>query len=390
MNTVAAIDRILSEGKKSSTYKLAVLRAVVELVIERPGQEPRNGFHLVPVLELARRVTAFYWKPALHGVPQSPGKSRIPELIKGVGDLSVGERGRALDHPDLGAWLVDWIEGAPEISPPLHRLLLEVRKSLLEMPLKYLPNLGNRRAEVFNLVTLATDDTPGLPLDASYDDHRKAAPGFRAFKGALTWRELLDRERTFVVLSARAYEEISEFRFWLRDAILMRWLQECERFGGTHVTASVLATSLPERAPAAIDKANRIITAANWQHCIYTGDRLGRGVHIDHVLPFSRFPVNLFWNLVPTTPSTNLSKSDRLPRFADPVRDRYLSYLRACIEKGGQDAAIDLDWTWRKYFQQVGFGPRSPVALAGSIWTVVERAWSRLEQAGVDVWEVEA
>ena len=388
MNTVAAIDRILTEGRKSSTYKLAVLRALVDLVIERPGQESRNGFHLVPVVEIARRVLGYYWKPALEGVPQGTQNPTIPTLILGLGNLVVGDRGRIVDHPDQGAWLADWIEGTPELPGQLRAALLGVRYSLLKYPLKHLPNVGDRRAEVFNLVTMPAEGHPGLPMDASYDDHRRAAPNKRAFRAATTWRVMLDCERTFVVLSARAYEEISEFRFWLRDAILMRWLQECERFGATGVGASLLAMEVPERDRTAADKAHRIIEAADWQHCLYTGTRLGKGirVQIDHVLPFSRFPVDLFWNLAPTSASANLEKSDRLPKFTPAVQERYFDYLGACIAGGGEDVAVDLDWTWRKYFQRSGFAPLESTKLVGSIWTVVDRAWSRLERSGVGVW----
>lgn len=88
MNTSAEIERVLSEGKKQSTYKLAVLRALVEHVIEHPAQEPRNGFHRIPIVDLARRVIALYWRPTLLGTPQ--GRSRkeaIPRAIQRLRSL---------------------------------------------------------------------------------------------------------------------------------------------------------------------------------------------------------------------------------------------------------------------------------------------------------------
>lgn len=59
MNTVAAIEQILSRGGMETTYKLAVLRAIVDFVIEHPAREPRNGLHRIPVIELARRALAY-------------------------------------------------------------------------------------------------------------------------------------------------------------------------------------------------------------------------------------------------------------------------------------------------------------------------------------------
>ena len=98
MNTAATIERILSHGKKSSTYKLALLRAVVDFVIEQPAQEPRNGFHLIPVVELARRFVAYYWKPALLNVPQGTQRAVIPEALRKL--RSDGFAAASIDFPE--------------------------------------------------------------------------------------------------------------------------------------------------------------------------------------------------------------------------------------------------------------------------------------------------
>jgi hypothetical protein len=55
---------------------------------------------------------------------------------------------------------------------------------------------------------------------------------------------------------------------------------------------------------------------------IYTGAVLGADLSIDHFLPWSFVAHDLLWNLVPVTPATNSSKSDRIPDL-----DRYLPRL---------------------------------------------------------------
>ena len=82
MQATAAVELILSSGRKSSTYKLALLRATIDHVTEHPYQEARNGFHLLPVVDIARRVVAYYWRPTLLDVRQgSASNPRIPRLI---------------------------------------------------------------------------------------------------------------------------------------------------------------------------------------------------------------------------------------------------------------------------------------------------------------------
>lgn len=40
MNTVSAIEEVPGRGSKSTAYKRAVLRALVDFVIEHPAREP--------------------------------------------------------------------------------------------------------------------------------------------------------------------------------------------------------------------------------------------------------------------------------------------------------------------------------------------------------------
>lgn len=230
MNTVAAIEQVLSRGSKSSTYKLAVLRALVEFVIEHPAREPQNGFHLVPVVEVARRVLTYYWKLALDDIPQGP-RVTLPRIVKGLSSTTTMHTGLDLTDPDAGLLLGMLIEDAERIDEQIVGALLDVRQVLLDQPFQYLPNVGRggRRVSLFSLITLPDEHGRGPRFDASYEEHRVSAPRRRELRAA-SWPEILRRERTVLVLSARSFEEISDVRFWVRDAIVLRWAQECERF----------------------------------------------------------------------------------------------------------------------------------------------------------------
>jgi hypothetical protein len=391
MNTVIAIDRILEMGRRQSTYKLAVLRAVVETVIERPGQEPRNGFHLLPVIEVARRFLSYYWKPALLGIAQGTQATVVANSLRQLAEDPHPGLGFDLGEASAGARLADWIEGATLIPDPVIGALLRIRQVILEQPLRHLPNIGSdRRLEVFNIVTIPRAGEESRIFTDGYEAHLMAAPGRNTFRGAVTWRDLLDRERTNLVLSARAWEEIAEFRFWLLDAILMRWIRECERFAGGDmaVPASSLSLDRPERDAWTTSAMRTLWADLGVRTCLYTGEELDpRAMVVDHMLPFSRFPVNLFWNLVPTSASLNGEKSDRLPRLTPGVTERYHDYLTHCVRSQASLVPSHLDWTWRKYYQQQGFGPLSEAEVVGSLEAVMERTWARLERAGVAVWE---
>ena len=398
MNTAAAIERILSHGKKSSTYKLALLRAVVDIVIEQPAQEPRNGFHLIPVVEIARRFLAYYWKPALLQVPQGPGSKgseprgkgpRIPRLLRELRDQGFMAARLDLAQEDMGSSVAEWLVEIPELPPALLDTLLELRGTILDQPLRYLPNLGSRRAEVLSVVTIPRADGTGAPAwTDDYEEHRKAAPGKRELR-ASSWLDLLSRERTFVVLSSRAYEEIADLRFWLRDAVLVRWLKECQRFAGQEqpISIDVLQLKIPGRDQEVVEELKAIYWQAGLRSCLYSGRELGRSQHLDHVLPFSRFPVNLFWNLVPAQPALNLQKSDRVPALTEPFAGRYREFISSCLAIGTPLLRRQLQVTWRRYFQE----PEPPALpqrqLADQLFEMVRLSHDRLDRAGVETWE---
>ena len=45
--------------------------------------------------------------------------------------------------------------------------------------------------------------------------------------------------------------------------------------------------------------------------CAYTGESIEDNLHIDHIIPVSKGGTSYIWNLIPVTPSANMSKSNK-------------------------------------------------------------------------------
>jgi hypothetical protein len=61
---------------------------------------------------------------------------------------------------------------------------------------------------------------------------------------------------------------------------------------------------------------NTVIQASGPVECIYTGKSLYVGEYdLDHFIPWSFVTHDLAWNLMPSNPSINSSKSDRIPNL---------------------------------------------------------------------------
>jgi HNH endonuclease len=384
MHAAASIERVLSHGKRQTTYKLAVLRALVEHVTEQPAQEPRNGLHQIPVVDLARRVLAYFWRPVLQGVPQGrTGKEAISRATRDLASSELTLRGIELSNPKAGLSLASWIEEAAELPKPVVAALLEIRRTLLEQPLRYLHNVPGSSVTVFSLFTVGG---PGVLAD--YEAHRKAAPGKRKLTAA-SWTGLLESERSSLLLSARAYEEISELRFWLRDAIVLRWARECEVFSAGQVSVETFDLEPLERDVGLMSKIKGLYEGLGLTRCLYSGKPLPSSWDLDHLLPWSRFPVNLFWNLVPSLPELNRGKGgkfDLLPEFEAGLEDRYRDFLYAVLEAKSDFLRAQLGATYRRYFQETYRENESSDETVRRLLSVVDASWWRLEAAGVGRW----
>ena len=389
MNTAAQIERVLSLGQMSSTYKLAVLRGLVDFVIEHPAREAQNGFHFIPVVELARRVLTFYWGPSLLGIAQGPS-GNPPVIPRAVNDLATsdlvipGVMGRSVEGGFAAGELV---LNAPDLPRQVVTTLVKVRHTLLAHPFQYIHNVDGETEQLFSLWT-AEGISPGAP----YEEHRKAAQsGGRKLRGATNWLELIAREPCHVVLSARSYEEIAELRYWLRDAIIIRWVRQCERFSGKGASVPVHAFELfpLERDNGRVAQLKQLYLDLGEQRCLYSGNALGRTFDLDHLLPWSRFPVNLFWNMVPATAKVNRGrggKFDRIPRWSKDLEQRFRRFLLACTRSRSDLILADIHETYRRYFQQPGPLTDDPEQVTRELLNIVEHSHDRLLSAGVPVW----
>jgi hypothetical protein len=71
-------------------------------------------------------------------------------------------------------------------------------------------------------------------------------------------------------------------------------------------------------------------------HCIYSGQKIDiERFSLDHYLPWSFIAHDQLWNLVPTTPAINSSKSNDLPpsRFLEKFVEAQHLGLRTCHER---------------------------------------------------------
>jgi len=117
---------------------------------------------------------------------------------------------------------------------------------------------------------------------------------------------------------------LKDFTFWNLSSFLQR------RNPNVPDIPSKLVKPL-QRVPLTKQKRfwDRYILASDGVSCIYTGQHLQKGMYdLDHFIPWSFVAHDLNWNLLPSCPSINSSKSDHLPPL-----DKYLLPLSTIQQK---------------------------------------------------------
>ena len=299
---------IILEDAKSATYKLALVRVLARIADQSAAMTRHAGDHV----EVPLGLVALYWlrmfKPLLAAdIPQAPsnrvgkGLGFVKEAYAAIADIPAMElRPGASFAPDRGAWLV--------------RALGDAAATIATMPAFYL--------------TFA-DGGPIFPT--VYRGRPRHPPGSRlVIEPAMLWAFGTTRVPLHLWIALR------RLAAWIEPMLLAEWSRLSIRFAAARgltlpydPVLQALRWISPERDTATVRKiAQGLLDRGRPIHCVWSGDRLTdvRKIEIDHCFPFSAWPCDDLWNLLPASPRANAVKRDRL------VSDAALSRARECIQ----------------------------------------------------------
>ncbi|MFW9874159.1 MAG: HNH endonuclease domain-containing protein, partial [Candidatus Thorarchaeota archaeon] len=234
-----------------------------------------------------------------------------------------------------------WINRLYELPEPLPenliKLLWKVRERILYQPLNYLHNVNGEIIRFFGIMN------ENLPFKVSYDEHRVQAIKQKN-PTPRTWTEILQFDKTSLVIDDLTYQELARYRFWTRDVILKAWFNYClegERRKNNSTNIEILLYKLigyiyisdSSRDPLLISHYRELYEEIGALKSIYSGNFFESKTeyHIDHLLPWSYYPINRFWNLFPSEPSINITKSNNIPEWTDFLEQHVRSHIQLCL-----------------------------------------------------------
>lgn len=287
---------IIENDKKTSTYKLAVLRALCDINRTMPRLVSfRGGEAVLPAGIIADKVIGYYW--------QLRSGTRMPKQIGGARALRFEAQleqlwQRCAGNRTVFSALIAGGGHSPDAQLAAE-LFCETVYTLNRGPYVY------------------TTDEGGRPIFTSSSGTRRphAVP--------LTDRRQLLTAFGTVSFPAELWLELNRVAPWLEDSVILDWARLSAKFETKFglkdaMTAGDIAARLLPAEDVRDTAAARGLYAALAEKgdlcCVWTGRPLTKlKLAVDHVLPWARFHSNDLWNLMPALAAVNGSKSDAIP-----------------------------------------------------------------------------
>lgn len=280
------VQRLLAEGQFVATYKYALLLALADLAVER-GDD--SGAQLtVNSHEIAEKFIHYYWRQCDPYAPLGGTAERFGILWQNTGQQAgivklVQDAKQRLGNSEAEARrsLEQW-----------RSLVSAVARIVKVMPLWKLQTVGREQFD-FLYENIGQGDTVTLRPGVSFC--------LRKFHGLVT------------------------------DLVRGAWVRYVRRFNpGLLGDTSDLHAFLFGSERANLATVAEILREVQTNRCFYCSHALKDArAHVDHFVPWSRYPVDLGHNFVLAHQTCNSSKSDRLPALL------HLERWVAQLERGG-------------------------------------------------------
>ena len=271
------LQRLLTEGQFVATYKFALLLALADIAVEDGADD--SATLAITTRSLAEKFIAYYWRQATPYAPTGQQVALVGVLRQNTGKQAgiVSLVGQARSR------YTDSLTDAMRDTGPWRELVAAVNQIVKVMPLWKLQTVGK---ENFDFLYENTGSGSCITLKPG------VASCMRKFHGLVT------------------------------ELVRGAWVRQVRRYNGAMMGASSdLHEFLFGSERADLSAVAVVLREVQEGRCFYCQRGLtGGSAHVDHFVPWSRYPVDLGHNFVLAHHTCNGSKSDRLAAGEHLVR----------------------------------------------------------------------
>jgi hypothetical protein len=309
------ISTILKHDEKVTSYKIALLRAINDVVLSFPDMRSHGKDIAVPLRVLAEFWVAYYWpfvdplRPIMQGTQSVRGGGLSNDMafrpsltqVRAEWERSLG----GVSRPSDGFFLINELRISRKralFSDDFLKAYHRAREAICQALLMPICHAGPGQWTVF--------DSP-----APYASRRQWAvpiPGTQ------------DNDKCLLI-RAELWQAFRELSLWVEALCIHEWCLFTEK-KAKKINAAVdrglaycLLTDRPDnRRPLSWERNQVDLLMMEGMEfvCPWTERPVcsGMAYDLDHLVPVSVYPINELWNLVPSDPSFNMHiKRDRLP-----------------------------------------------------------------------------
>lgn len=344
------ISTILKHEAKATSYKIALLRAINDVVLAFPDLRNYNQDVAVPLKVLAEYWVAYYWpfveqdKPIFQGQrPKLNGETRNDMAFRpalAALRLRWEQELETVSRPSDGFFVINEMRVArkralysQDFLKAYQQAIREISKTL-EMPIRY---AGPGHWTVFSQ-PVRYEELDGLAVPVPRTQNRDKC----------------------LVIQAELWQSFQTLSLWVEALCIHEWCLFAEGVeqGSTQQVDRGdiyrLLTDRPDnRRPLTWERNNidLLLVEGHEFVCPWTEKRIRSGVSydLDHLVPVSIYPINELWNLVPVDPYFNshvkrhyLPSSNRLYQASQHLELAYQQYgvSKALAKALREDVAI--------------------------------------------------
>lgn len=312
------ISKIIERDSKSTTYKFALLRGVIDIIQDNSPFISIVGNRVqIPIGLLIEKWILYYY-------PILQSQITIPQ-INGSKNLKFGQQLSNLinQYESRGGFSVFFNDlrnkGIPkDLQSDFFALVKQLRDTITQMPMKYIGrSISNDHYSIFNFECRAIRKSTSIDIESLIRDFG-------------TFTILFEYYEAFKILGSFLNGQ---------DSILFKWAEFSVNASGKNLSVDkvineVLKGPITDRNIAESKKLYKEILRQDGKvHCVWTGREISN-YDIDHVIPFSVWKNNDLWNLLPSDSKINHQKRDKIPSpdFIEERKELILHYWELIYE----------------------------------------------------------